>query len=511
MSSRRKAVRIAIRGGSAEDPLVVEDSDDETITVPLRSSSQTQFQHASPFLLQRTPSPQKRKPPVEPQGAPFFELQPKSWVVVDSPRKKPKLAVEVVIPSRSKSALGSKASKHIGADCLTVPVPREEIGQDWASSEGYAVPTTSADTRPLSPLSPLSPSPPGSPVRNNIAGSSRRVQDRPSSEPRLSAHATAREQSRELSYLDEPLEPPSLVNSIILPGSDGAAAAAGPSTTRTPGVALVRNPPSTSPQAGPSTRPKHVPVLVTRMSPRIQDRLVNVPRFAIPSLSATLKDLLVARADMSISPWGLSTRRMCVTQKRADKRSFIFPQFKHNPHLPLEPGHPGLLYRANDAFGWDTKAAHHTIFTGLGSSRYRYVGEYRLTKDDPMSPEEFVSSKPEITNIWVNSIAGKPKFEDIRTRVILRDELAREPTVQEVASARQARRFRELNTDAQARAKPLIRIAYKHGDERLGIWRMECVGFDLNMLQQIADKMDEKAQHGTAPDMPAYNTGAASG
>ena len=142
--------------------------------------------------LQCTLSPQKRKPSLESEGLPFFELQPKSWATNDSPRKKPKLAVEVLIPSRSKPLFPFSATG-----------PSHRPSELQASEHG-----TSDQTSHLTPLSPLSPSP----MCDDSAELSRSVEDRPTSElaRSLATEVDVRAQSRELSYLGDSPRPSAL-------------------------------------------------------------------------------------------------------------------------------------------------------------------------------------------------------------------------------------------------------------------------------------------------------------
>ena len=84
--------------------------------------------------------------------------------------------------------------------------------------------------------------------------------------------------------------------------------------------------------------------------------------------------------------------RMCVA---TSGRNFLFPTLKHNPRLPTDVGLPGLLLRANVESEWKGEA--QTVFVGLKDSHYKYVGEYRLRRSDPLSAEEYRALSPSVS------------------------------------------------------------------------------------------------------------------
>ncbi len=87
---------------------------------------------------------------------------------------------------------------------------------------------------------------------------------------------------------------------------------------------------------------------------------------------------------------------MCVP---AGGRNFLFPTLKQNPRLPAGAGMPGLLLRANEEPEW--RGDVQTVFVGLRGAEYKYVGEYRLTRGERLSVEEYRALAAPVSGCFV--------------------------------------------------------------------------------------------------------------
>ncbi|KAI0640396.1 hypothetical protein C8Q79DRAFT_1015179 [Trametes meyenii] len=195
----------------------------------------------------------------------------------------------------------------------------------------------------------------------------------------------------------------------------------------------------------------------------------------------------MSRKEMKQGPRNLRMYVMC-TQDNAG-RNFLFPQLERNPLLPQRLREPGLLYRVNDEWGWQSGV--QTLFVGLRPAKFRYYGEYELVRAQPLSPAEFRSWASPVKTRWGKAIGHMVKFKEIRVRVILHWRRGHEPTQQEVQSLmdeddkHEVLEGRPNDKKQKAHLVEAIVEAYERGDETMACWAMTCVGFDLELLRQI--------------------------
>ncbi|KAI0330027.1 hypothetical protein GY45DRAFT_1435000 [Cubamyces sp. BRFM 1775] len=216
-----------------------------------------------------------------------------------------------------------------------------------------------------------------------------------------------------------------------------------------------------------------VPESVPHDPTRIQDRLVGIPRFIIPVPNSPVERFLVTKKGKNNFPsLSVPLRELLAS------RNYILPKLAFNPYLPPEPGCPGLLYQAHDRSKWEP--GDQTVFIWLDYGLLRYVGEYSLELDGPMSKEEYQSWSPELKKAWAISILTMSAFRDIRTRILLGQQLGRRPNGKEVMASVRSRRFDNLEGVAKSNARAAIINAYERGNERMIIWRMKCGGLMRN-------------------------------
>ena len=102
-------------------------------------------------------------------------------------------------------------------------------------------------------------------------------------------------------------------------------------------------------------------------------------------LDPKLRNLSVDRKFMSLQ-FGGNSRRMFVKSARG-AGNFLFPTLAMDPQLPLQPGQPGLLCRANLEHEW--RAAPLKVFVGLRPAHFVYVGNYKLVPTTSLSADEY--------------------------------------------------------------------------------------------------------------------------
>ncbi|PIL29265.1 hypothetical protein GSI_09315 [Ganoderma sinense ZZ0214-1] len=216
-----------------------------------------------------------------------------------------------------------------------------------------------------------------------------------------------------------------------------------------------------------------------RTSADAVDRLCDIPSLDIKVSDKSLLDKTASRAQLSAVLGGAS-RRTCVT---VNDRHLLYPSHEFQPWRPSKPGGPGLLLYPIPEQAWQGDV--QTVFVALYTAKYRYVGEYRLTQDEPLSPDEFNALPLATKQKWATHITQTLQYKEIRVRIATRRDKAREATMQEVMTVANDIKnvFRGTVT-----ADDVLR-AYESGDERMHVWRMACVRFDESFLRDLVGNL----------------------
>nr|VWO99479.1 Cytochrome P450 monooxygenase BOT1 (EC (Botrydial biosynthesis cluster protein 1) (Calcineurin-dependent protein 5) [Ganoderma boninense] len=356
-------------------------------------------------------------------------------------------------------------------DDLRPPSRRADASRARTASKG----PSRAAQRPRSPDRELTYVDPSLPIPIELddvdGGDPTYVPSRPTSPVRRPSKKRA-SRTNSSKKAEEP-KPPTLsapVRSATIAGkseSSPTRAEAGPSSPRQPPAAprhqrrvtLHLSPPSPSSASAP------------------HDHLAGLTRFAAHPSNAALLQSTLSRKRFS-EVLGGNTMRMCVP---LGARNFLFPTLKQNPRLPSAPGLPGLLFRANVEAEW--RGDVQTVFVGVRGAEYRYVGEYRLMRGERLGVEEYRALAAPMRRKWANGIAKKSKFKDIRVRIRTRREHDREATAEEIAVA-----VADKDDKCEVSEEDVLQ-AYQSGQERLLVWRMQCVGFDEAFLADLVSKL----------------------
>ena len=113
------------------------------------------------------------------------------------------------------------------------------------------------------------------------------------------------------------------------------------------------------------------------------DRLGDIPTLEVKVSDRFLLDKTASRAQLSAVLGGVSTKP-CVS---VNNRNLLYSSHEFQLWRPSNPGGPGLFLYPTAEQPWQGDV--QTVFVALYMAKYRYAGEYRLTEDEPLSPDEF--------------------------------------------------------------------------------------------------------------------------
>ncbi|KAI1790097.1 hypothetical protein LXA43DRAFT_531723 [Ganoderma leucocontextum] len=438
--------------GSTHDPLVVHDSDED---IGAEGSDVQPIHHrpgpAEPSKRRNSSPERKHIPDLLPSPSSSIKDKGKQPAF-----KKRKCDVFVLVPSERKhSVKTSPTSPKLERKHVPFSPPRQKLYDPWDDSSDSSLTSLSDDDDNNDDSYPPSRRP----------GPATISRERTSSKGPSRVAQRHRSPERELTYFDSPIPMPMDLDD----GRDSSyvpsrrASPVPPTSARRPSrtdssqkTEAQPKPPALSspvrsatisgkssptraapgpssqqrlPQASPPQR--RVTLHVSPPSPVAAplDRLSGLTRFGVHIADPAILRPTVSRKRFS-ELLGGSTMRMCVP---LGGRNFLFPTLKQNPRLPSDVGQPGLLLRANVEAEW--KGDVQTVLVGLRGAEYKYVGEYRMTRGERLSVDEYRALSDPLRRKWANGVVNKSKFKDIRVRIRTRRQHNREATVEEIALA----------------------------------------------------------------------------
>ncbi|KAI0752079.1 hypothetical protein C8Q74DRAFT_1373879 [Fomes fomentarius] len=98
------------------------------------------------------------------------------------------------------------------------------------------------------------------------------------------------------------------------------------------------------------------------------------------------------------------------------------------------------------------------------------------TLSSPLSKEEYIALPEEMKRNWAQGIAVKAKFRAL-------------PASAKTAKEKTLAAGKRYTPKASEREISAIVAAYRTGQERLLVWKMECTGFDEAFLKDLASKL----------------------
>ncbi|KAJ7983036.1 hypothetical protein DFH06DRAFT_714595 [Mycena polygramma] len=164
-------------------------------------------------------------------------------------------------------------------------------------------------------------------------------------------------------------------------------------------------------------------------------------------------------------------------------RYFMYPNLVQNPDAPAIPGSHGLFLAAigrsakESTVEWTSGT--YKVLTRLGTRDNLYMGDYVIKPAESLTLAEWTAQPQAMRYRWCSKLAEKDWGRITRTRIALRRQLGRNPTVSEVdASIEKDQEFKNITSND-------ISQAFDSGDERLAVWIMECVGYDEQFQRDL--------------------------
>lgn len=237
----------------------------------------------------------------------------------------------------------------------------------------------------------------------------------------------------------------------------------------------------------------------------MEELLRNIGNDPFPvTLDAAIRYLQVSRKFMSFF-FGCHNQKMFVTEKVKGRRICFLNIVEGHPNGPRIPGFNGLLFMQEPHDGdHSLNGAELIVFSHLGKHRWLQQGIYRATLAPPLSQARWVLQNQSLKMWWANGIKVMNWGHDVRASIILRRDLQREPTVQELHEAYRSEEPFQNVTEQE------ILEAFDRGEQRLGIYALKCIGYDEEFQRDIAAKdpegWDRAYKANKAAGEPAPNT-----
>ncbi|KAH6884375.1 hypothetical protein BKA70DRAFT_1339769 [Coprinopsis sp. MPI-PUGE-AT-0042] len=190
------------------------------------------------------------------------------------------------------------------------------------------------------------------------------------------------------------------------------------------------------------------------------------------TLEPAIRDVCVSRVFMS-KTWGGSSQR---TFPPIDKKT-----------TPEVPGAPGLWLDVEDTSGtwWRDRYGDTPVrlFTCIVKSpaRWQYQGQYRIRIAKTLAKEEWRQQKAEVRNAWAKNMSKGKHYYGLREYLVAKRFLGREPEDDEIEQLHAG----TMSTDM---SEAEIQLCMTKGDLRMGVYTMECVGYDEDFQRQVAEK-----------------------
>ncbi|EIW83873.1 hypothetical protein CONPUDRAFT_142401 [Coniophora puteana RWD-64-598 SS2] len=168
---------------------------------------------------------------------------------------------------------------------------------------------------------------------------------------------------------------------------------------------------------------------------------------------------------------------------------FAYPNLTHNPHAPWRPGAPGLFFALTRI---SERERTLRIIVGLRPKAWQYIGQYVLVLVPQLSKEEWLAQSEGFKQTWINYAFHHDRAKEVRVRIHYQKQEHREPLEDELAQAIGSRNKYQATREE-------IRRSYDVGEQRIYVWCMKCVDYDVNFQMQIAEKLRQgQPQRGQA-------------
>ncbi|KAH6873716.1 hypothetical protein BKA70DRAFT_1352579 [Coprinopsis sp. MPI-PUGE-AT-0042] len=208
------------------------------------------------------------------------------------------------------------------------------------------------------------------------------------------------------------------------------------------------------------------------------------------TLEPAIRDVCVSRVFMSKTWGGSSQRTFPPIDKKKFKHGlddFMYPGSASQSATPEVPGAPGLWLDVEDTSGtwWRDRYGDTPVrlFTCIVKSpaRWQYQGQYRIRIAKTLEKEEWRQQKAEVRNAWAKKMSKGKHYYGLREYLVAKRFLGREPEEDEIEQLHAG----TMSTDM---SEAEIQLCMTKGDLRMGVYTMECVGYDEDFQRQVAEK-----------------------
>ncbi|KAJ7175121.1 hypothetical protein C8R43DRAFT_975977 [Mycena crocata] len=156
-----------------------------------------------------------------------------------------------------------------------------------------------------------------------------------------------------------------------------------------------------------------------------------------------------------------------------------------NPHLPAQPGDPGLMCSVRQAMVNGTPWSVFVRKPLNGTPRlWMYIGEYRCVLAGNMTPAQLIDQGAAFHSNWAEKILRTVRFDEY---VRMRAEIGLIKWGHTITDASVETEMAQIRAH---KALPLTEAdvigALSRGEQQISIVRMECVSYDHEFIQYIA-------------------------
>ncbi|KAF6754134.1 hypothetical protein DFP72DRAFT_813387, partial [Ephemerocybe angulata] len=197
-----------------------------------------------------------------------------------------------------------------------------------------------------------------------------------------------------------------------------------------------------------------------------------------------LQDVMVSRE--SLLKYGGSPR-MTFPDISAEKyaqhglKDFMYIVPHYQPIAPEVPGAPGLWVTIEEA---DHDGEIRRLITRITTDSpplWQYQGQYRIKRAPSLTVGEWAKQSVALRRIWAKRICDSKWGNPMRARIYARRHQLPNPTSRELADIIARKRHESiLETD--------VNQQLSCGAEKLAVYTMECMGYDITFQQAIVDE-----------------------
>ncbi|KAH6873712.1 hypothetical protein BKA70DRAFT_281964 [Coprinopsis sp. MPI-PUGE-AT-0042] len=217
----------------------------------------------------------------------------------------------------------------------------------------------------------------------------------------------------------------------------------------------------------------------------------KIPPDVFPiTLDRETRDVCVSRVFMS-KTWGGSSQSTLpnISKKRFQHGldDFMYPGPDCQPGAPEVPGAPGLWLDVEDREGtwwrehYGDKPMRVITRVADKPARWQYQGQYRVRLAETLTAEEWRQQKAKVRNAWAKQMSKEKQFQGLREYLVAKRFLGKEPEEHELKQLRAGKMETGMSEEA-------IQLCMTRGDLKMGVYTMECVGYDQDFQQQVAEK-----------------------